>query len=66
MMNRHKDSFAGQDKGKGHQVQATEQGETPKAQSQVDFKQMDFEEAKAYFYDMHVAFISATGKGFGH
>ena len=47
-------------------MQATEQGETPKAQFQVDFKQMDFEEAKAYFYDMHVAEMKAVEKGFCH
>ncbi|KIJ70652.1 hypothetical protein HYDPIDRAFT_78445 [Hydnomerulius pinastri MD-312] len=34
-------------------------------QSQVDFKQMDFEEAKAFFYDMQVAEMKSQGKGFG-
>ena len=63
---RHKDNSAGQNKGKGRQVQAAAMGETPKSQSQADFKQMDFEEVKAYFYDMHVAEMKAAGKGFGH
>ena len=66
MTDRHKDNSAGQNKGKGCQVQVAAMGEAPKAQSQADFKQMDFEEAKAYFYDMHVAEMKAAGKGFGH
>ncbi|KIJ58532.1 hypothetical protein HYDPIDRAFT_102496 [Hydnomerulius pinastri MD-312] len=43
---------AGQGKGKGRE-------------SQADFKQMDFEEAKAFFYDMQVAELKSQGKGFG-
>ncbi|KIJ65755.1 hypothetical protein HYDPIDRAFT_26991 [Hydnomerulius pinastri MD-312] len=36
-----------------------------RARSQADFKQMDFEEAKAFFYDMQVAEMKSQGKGFG-
>lgn len=46
------------DKGKGRQVRQTKSGKP-------DFKQMDFEEAKAFFYDMHTAELKAQGKGLG-
>ncbi|KIJ63699.1 hypothetical protein HYDPIDRAFT_29056 [Hydnomerulius pinastri MD-312] len=51
-------------KGKRRKVQSTSMSDdTP--QSQVGFKQMDFEEAKAFFYDMQVAEMKSQGKGFG-
>ncbi|KIJ63728.1 hypothetical protein HYDPIDRAFT_29080 [Hydnomerulius pinastri MD-312] len=55
---------AGQGKGKGHEVRSTSMtNDAP--QSQADFKQMDFEEAKAFFYNMQVAEMKSQGKGFG-
>ncbi|KIJ59510.1 hypothetical protein HYDPIDRAFT_33120 [Hydnomerulius pinastri MD-312] len=55
---------AGQGKGKGREVQSTStSNDAP--QSQADFKQMDFEEAKAFFHDMQVIEMKSQGKGFG-
>ncbi|KAF9245373.1 hypothetical protein BU15DRAFT_71120 [Melanogaster broomeanus] len=55
-----------QSKGKGRQVRAStsEPAQAPPQQSQVDFRTMDYEEAKAYFFDMHTAQMKAAGKGF--
>ncbi|KIJ60958.1 hypothetical protein HYDPIDRAFT_31828 [Hydnomerulius pinastri MD-312] len=55
---------AGQGKGKGLEVRSTS-ASNDAPQSQADFKQMDFEEAKAFFYDMQVAEMKSQGKGFG-
>ncbi|KIJ61165.1 hypothetical protein HYDPIDRAFT_31674 [Hydnomerulius pinastri MD-312] len=56
---------AGQGKGKGHKVRSTSAANKTAPQSQADFKQMDFEEAKAFFYDMQVSEMKSQGKGFG-
>ncbi|KIJ60263.1 hypothetical protein HYDPIDRAFT_32382 [Hydnomerulius pinastri MD-312] len=52
-------------KGKGREVRSTSAANETAPQSQADFKQMDFEEAKAFFYDMQVAEMKSQGKGFG-
>ncbi|KIJ58478.1 hypothetical protein HYDPIDRAFT_34137 [Hydnomerulius pinastri MD-312] len=56
--------FKGQGKGKGREVRSTS-ASNDAPQSQADFKQMDFEEAKAFFYDMQVAEMKSQGKGLG-
>ena len=39
-------------------------GGIPKSTVPSGLKQMDVEEAKAYFYDMHIAKMKAAGKEF--